>query len=136
VEIEDEVINFLVNDFLDFLRGKEMSMERVSWEYIKGVSALQNYMNMLGIAIGEALPNEGVRRSSGWTWQGFSFNESDLWVGIRFRNPLILSFENNGGNDPTFKKDLNLEDIHFFSLDAGKQLEELISFISENYQKV
>jgi len=134
VEIEDEVINYFVNEFLDFLRGKEMSMERVSWEYIKGVPAIRILANMVGVAVAEALPEEKTRRTAGWNWIGYYLGEgTDLWVGVRYADHLHLVMENDNGNEPTFKKDLDLSEIHFFSLDAGEQLEEIIKFISASY---
>ena len=134
LEIEDEIINFLVNEFLDFLRGKEMSMERVSWEYIKGVLALRSLADMVGVAVAEAFPEERTRRTAGWNWIGYYLGEgTDLWVGVRYANHLQLVMENNNGNEPTFKKDLDLSEIHFFSLAAGEQLEEIIRFISASY---
>ena len=134
LEFEDEVSNFLVNEFLDFLKGKEMSMERVSWEYIKGVPALRSLANMVGVAVAEALPEEKTRRTAGWNWIGYYLGEgTDLWVGVRYADHLHLVMENDNGNEPTFKKDLDLSEIHFFSLDAGEQLEEIIKFISASY---
>ena len=134
LEIEDDVASFLIKGFLDFLRGKEMSMERVSWEYIKGVPALRSLANMIGVAVAEALPEEKTRRTAGWNWIGYYLGEgTDLWVGVRYADHLQIVMENDNGNEPTFSRELNLSSVHFFSLDAGEQLERLIEFIKENY---
>lgn len=134
MQLEGETASYLVNQFLDFLIEKEMSMEKVGWEYMEGVPAFVNLINMLGTAIAEALPEEKVKRTAGWNWMGYYVGEgSDLWIGVWYRNPLILTFENNGGNNPTFSRKLSLPEIHFFSLSSGEQLESIIKFVNESY---
>jgi hypothetical protein len=128
VQIEDEVTDFLVRQFLTFLKEKEMSMEKVTWEYIQGVPAMLNLVNMISTAIAEASPESSVRKTVGASWAGFYIN-GQLFVGFRFANSLVIVFENDNGNNPTFKRDLSLEQAHFFSLTAGEQLECLIEFI-------
>jgi hypothetical protein len=128
VQIEDEVTDFLVRQFLTFLKEKEMSMEKVTWEYIQGVPAMLNLVNMISTAVAEASPESSVRKTVGASWAGFYIN-GQLFVGFRFANSLVIVFENDNGNNPTFKRDLSLEQAHFFSLTAGEQLECLIEFI-------
>jgi len=132
-DIHDEVVIFLVDQFLGFLEEKEMSMEKVTWEYIQGMPAMVNLVNMLGIAIAEALPEEKTRRTAGWNWIGYYLGEgTDVWVGIRYKEPLKIVFENNNGNNPTLQQELILMDAHFFSLTAGEQLECLIDFVGNS----
>lgn len=136
IVVEDSVLEFLIDQFLEFLRLKDMSMEKITWEYIKGVPSFHNFANMLGIALAEALPKEKTRRTAGWNWIGYYIGEgTDLWVGFRYKDHMKVVIENNNGNDPTFHEEISLEEAHFFSLNAGEQLECLIKFISESYSK-
>jgi hypothetical protein len=132
----DPVAKHLVNQFLEFLRQKEMTMEKVNWEYMEGVPAMINLANMLYTAIAEALPEEKWRRTAGWNWIGYYIGSNPpVFTGIRYHNPLIITFENNGGTNPSFTRDLPLPQVHFFSLTAGEQLECLIKFTQESYSE-
>jgi len=56
IKTSNEVIQFMIENFLYFLKEKEMSMEKVTWEFIQGVPAIVNLAKMLGTAISEAYP--------------------------------------------------------------------------------
>ncbi|MGC1378440.1 MAG: PD-(D/E)XK nuclease family protein [Anaerolineales bacterium] len=128
------VVDYHVYQFLDFLREKEMCMEKITWEYMEGVPAMVNLASMLGTALAEALPEEKSRKTAGWNWIGYYIGEgTDIWVGFRYREALKIVFENQNGNKPSFHNELSLPDKHFFSLSAGEQLECLIKFITETY---
>jgi hypothetical protein len=131
-DFKNDIVNHTIQQFLEFLREKEMSMEKITWEYIEGVQAMRNLLSMLGTAIAEADPSLGVKKTMGWSWAGY-YLEGNIFLGFRYEDNLIISFENNGGDNPTFKRDLDLEQVHFFSLRAGEQLECLIDFIKETY---
>jgi hypothetical protein len=124
---DDQVGNFLVEQFLIFLEDKQMSLEQIKWEYINGVPALVAFGNLLEVALIEAIPDVKLKKNAGWTWRGFGFE--NIWCGIRFDNPLILVYENNSGSNPSYKKDLDLNKAHFFSLTQSEQLECLVSFV-------
>lgn len=126
----DEVCIYLIEEFVRFLEGKQMSLERVGWEYINGVSSLVALGNMLEVAILETRPEIALRRTGGSSWLGFRLND-ELYCGIRYTTPLVIVFENNGGTDPTYKHDLDLEHVHFFSLNQAEQLECLVKFIDD-----
>jgi hypothetical protein len=130
-EFNDDTVDYIVQQFLEFLAEKEMSMEKITWEYIDGVPAMKNLLNMLGTAIAEADPNLGVKKTLGWHWGGY-YIEGIIFIGFRFDNNITISFEDNTGTDPTFKRDLDLEQAHFFSLSSGEQLECLIDFIKRS----
>ena len=135
-DIKDEVALFLVEQFIEFLKEKEMSMEKISWEYMEGVPALVNLANMIRTAIAEALPEEQYRRTAGWNWIGYYLGEdTDIFIGLRYKEPLRIVFENDRGNEPTFQRELVLPDVHFFSLTAGEQLESLIKFVRTSFEE-
>ena len=130
---EDEVLDFLIKAFLDFLEEKRMSLQRISWEYEKGVLSLIDFATMLEAAILEVISDMKVQKTGGWSWRGFYLDRDNrnLFVGIRYDEPSVLVFENNGGTNPTFQRSLKFNDVHFFSLDAGDQFETIIRFVSD-----
>lgn len=133
-DLKDEISRYLVVQFLDFLKQKDMSMEKVTWEYIKGLPAMMNLLSMMATAIAEVNPEFNVRKTIGAAWAGYYIND-DLFIGFRFSTHMSITLENDRGYNPTFKRELELEAIHFFSLSAGEQLESLIRFIETSIQE-
>ena len=125
-----EICNFLVQEFLFFLEEKQMSLKQISWEYIKGVPSLVALSNLLEIAISETIPDFKLKKTGGSSWLGFNL-EATYFCGVRYSDPLTIVFENNCGTNPTYKKNLDLNDVHFFSLNQAEQLECLTNFIQE-----
>ena len=69
-KVKDPISVYLIDSFNSFLEVKQMSLQKVEWEYINGVSALNNLINMIEIAIqGASLPIYG--KSPGWDFKGF-----------------------------------------------------------------
>ncbi len=132
-DFQDEVVKYLVEQFLDFLKEKEMSMEKITWEYIQGVPAMLNLVTMIGTAISEVFPESSTKKTVGASWAGYYVE--GIFIGFRYASPLLIVFENDTGNNPTFKRDLHLEKVHFFSLTAGDQLECLIDFVGNSFEE-
>lgn len=132
INSKDQIVTYLIRQFIEFLKDKDMSMEKITWEYMRGLPAMKNFLDMLGAAISEANPELTTKKTIGWSWGGY-YLEGSIFIGIRFSNHLIVTFENDTGNNPSFTKTLSLEETHFFSLSAGEQLEILVSFIKESY---
>lgn len=133
IDIHDEITGYMIEQFLEFLKEKGMNMEKVTWEYIQGVPAMVNLVNMIGTALSEVAPETSARKTVGASWAGYYFDKE--FIGFRYVDPLIVVFENDNGNSPTFKRDLYLEKAHFFSLTAGEQLECLINFVRDSLQQ-
>ena len=129
----DDVVIYLVDQFLDFLQEKEMSMEKITWEYIQGMPAMVNLVNMIGTALSEFAPESSTKKTIGASWAGYYMD--GFFIGFRYVNPLQIVCENDTGTNPTFKRELGLEKAHFFSLTAGEQLECLITFVSGSFQE-
>ena len=51
---KDPSNTYLIDSFNCFLEGKQMSIQKVGWEYINGVPALINMLNMIEVAIESA----------------------------------------------------------------------------------
>jgi hypothetical protein len=129
--LEDPVGSYLVESLLGLLEEKKMSTEEVTWEYINGVPALVALTDMLEVAIGEVMPDARPNRTAGWGWRGFRL-WGEYWTGIRYAEPLLVVFENDRANPPfTYRLDLDLAQVHFFSLSRGEQLERLVEFLQQ-----
>lgn len=132
LDISDSVTRFLIDGFLEFLERKGMSIDKVTWEYIQGVPAMLRLSQMLEAAITDSL-RVGFKRTAGWSWRGFYIPKS-LFCGFRYDCHLLIVCEGNNGNAPVgYKRDFDLEAVHFFSLSAGEQLELVTQFITEAY---
>ncbi len=146
---QNPVSGYLIESFMSFLEVKQMSIQKVGWEYINGVPALTNLINMIEVAIqGAPLPIYG--KSPGWDFKGFYVESKEFWCGIHYNNPLIITFEMMDKKKFNAKPvetpsytvkegryrmwfSLQLEDKHFFSLDKDEQLEEITKFVKTAY---
>ena len=126
---ENEILEYFINDFLTFLEEKNMSLQRIKWEFESGVGSLIDLTTMLEAGIGELLNNLKIKRTAGWSWRGFYLDDT-YFLGIRYENAVVISFEDNLGTNPDLKMDLDLKSEHFFSLDSGEQFECILNFIN------
>jgi hypothetical protein len=127
LEIEDDLASHYVSQFTEFLEGKAMGVQKVSWEYENGIKSMLVLTNLLETAVSESWPESSIRHTAGWSWRGLYVD--DYFVGIRFDEPTLLVFENDMAKNPSYKANLDLRDAHFHSLDAGEQLETLVEFL-------
>jgi len=125
----DPIAMHYIRALQTFLEEKKMSLNQVTWEYIRGMEALLNLTTMLEAAIREAMPGSELRLSFGWNWRGFF--AGDVWCGVRHDRPLVVAFENKGGTNPTYKRDLDLDKAHFFCLSKDEQFETLVDFVRQ-----
>jgi len=140
-----EVGKFLINQFIGFLEGKQMAIQRVGWEYTNGIRAFLNLVNMIGIAI-EDLGIKIYQKTAGWEWRGYYLEGRDEFCGVYFEEPdsiYLFSFgllsykpQEKDFRFPFYEDDggtyfeLALEDAHFFALQKDEQLDILKKFIS------
>jgi len=153
VNVKNHVSMYLIKSFISFLEEKQMSIQKIGWEYINGVPALNNLLNMLEVAIKSNSINT-YKRSHGWTekesYQGFYLGGKELWCGVDMMDPMHLEFvvynkknlavENLKTPSYPIKEDsssilflLDLNKIHFFSLDKDEQLNEITKFIKKSF---
>jgi len=60
-----------------------------------------------------------------------------VWFGVRYHDPLVVVFEDNRGYNPvTYRRDLDLEKQHFFSLNKDEQFELLVTFLKRAWEDV
>ena len=131
---EDAVVLHLIADFRSFLEEKQMSLNKVAWQYEDGIRALIDLTTMLEAAVLVAFDKAKVQRTGGWGWRGFVV-DNKYFLGIRHDNPMILTFEDNKGTNPTFVERLDLSSAHFFSLHSQEQFEALTVFLRSVREK-
>jgi len=149
LEPQHAVSTYLINSFNSFLEDKRMSIEKVTSEYINGMPAFNNLINMIEAAIkGVGIPlHKSHPRAAVWDSKGFWLENKKYYCGIYYNAPLTLIFKAFNKKDldigkvasPTYPIReafasiwfmLQLEDMHLFSLDKDRQLEEITKFIS------
>lgn len=138
LKCKNPISGYLVESFLKFLEVKNMTVQKVSWEYIKGFSAFKNLINMLTVAT-ETVSLK-LRKSSGWDCTGYYIESDRIFCGIYHDNPLSIVIEvyseaYNKKNKTIYSSSLDFEPIHFFSLGKDEQLEKIAQFIKEKYKE-
>jgi hypothetical protein len=148
---------YLVDQFLDFLTARNMTMEQVTWQLAGGVYALRALWNMMY----EAAHNCELRAqpSISHDWWGLNLEKKSYWFGINLDKPEILCFYTEkrrvnkelaerlpvGGVHPREDKtgyywerllDLGSEKVHFFACPKASQLQRLESFLRECLETV
>ena len=66
-----------------------MSIQKVGWEYINGVPAFNNLINM----IEEAIQSASLRvyqKSAAWDAKAFWLENKRFWCGIYYDEPLVV----------------------------------------------
>ncbi len=146
---KDPISVYLIESFKSFLEVKQMSIQKVGWEYINGVPAFNNLITMIELAI-QGIPLRIHQKSAGWDFKGFYVESTEFWCGIYYDNPSVVtlelidkkkfnvdlveepSYEVREGRERLWFR-LPLEEIHFFSLDKDEQLEEITKFVKKAY---
>lgn len=151
------VSQYLVEQFLGFLKGRSMTMSQVTWELPGGVRALRSLTDMLS----EAAQACGVQAQPWGTreWMGVNLAGKQYSAGIYFSRPEALLFETYRrkvdkdkaerlGVGSVFEledksgfgwaRELNLEseDVHFFARSKPSQMQLLEGFLRESLELV
>ena len=134
LKVENPINEYLIKSFLKFLEVKNMSIQKIPWEYINGTPAFKNFINMLEVSI-QAASLKVYKKSAGWDWMGFYIENKKKFCGIYYDKPLLLKFEVYAEKKTVSTATLNLESIHFFSLDKDEQLNQLTQFIKKCYKE-
>jgi hypothetical protein len=151
----DPEVNYLIVQFLNFLRERNVTMERVGWELENGVRSWSSLMSMAQ----EAVSSLGYVPVStfGKDWVGWYFQEKDVqgrrlgqslfYLGAYWDKPKILVFQTEGVIVPSNffdiakcgkmmgptkwsnELDLDSEEIHFFAKSESSQLQTVLKFL-------
>ena len=63
INTTNDVCNYFIKDFSNFLEEKKMILKKVSWEYIKGVEQMITLIYMLETALSDVLPNQQIKKN-------------------------------------------------------------------------
>jgi len=130
-KILDPVCKFLIMAFIQYLEVTKMAIQRVSWEYEKGILAFNNLIQMMEVAIRDA-KLKIYRVSSGWDAKGYYVESTKFFCGIYFDNPLIICYEKYNGKIKIETERLNLGSSTFFCQNANEQTRIIRDFVATN----
>ena len=152
----DPVVDYLITDFLIFLGGIDMTVDKVGFELVSGVQHLRNMQSL----VREALELEsGVRPHSSGSMDTLSYYVPDskgtmaFAAILYFDNPGSLVFEAHDGFISTDSDlsdgwdvphkgwrrrelDLTAEEVHFFALSVSSQTALVRKFLRECLDQV
>ncbi len=152
VEAVNEIAGFLVRQFLDFLRERNMNLTQVGKYMPEGVRALANMLTMLYEAASAC--KVSTEKSSGWKYIGFVLDGNKYWIGLGYDDPEKLVFATRCRIDPEAaallnegelteenwvpgryrwvrRAELASESVHFFERSKVSQMRWLESFLRE-----
>jgi hypothetical protein len=148
----DPLTKFVLDQFFDFLRARNMTLAHVSHAMPGGVHALANFLNMLVEAV--AACKVSATKNAGWDYIGLKV-DGKFWVGIYFTDPDKLRFVTSckiqrdaaealgvgevweeswipGRNRWVRSAELGSEEIHFYSRTKVSQMQWLQKFVIES----
>ena len=131
--IQDSISKYLRGEFNSFLKEKQMTIEKVDWEYMKGMQALVNLMSMIESGI-KSINLTIAPRAQGNESIGRYFGGTDYWCGIIYSQPLELQFNIRDKarydvkfiEDSTYGDILNNREILYFHTKSGR---DYVSFL-------
>ncbi len=147
----DPICTYLMESFNSFLEEKQMSIQKVSWEYLNGIRAFNNLINMIEVAIKDVgIPVH--TRIAAWDSKALWLDRKKHWCGVYYDQPLVVVFKTFHKRDLDMKRveapsypvkealesiwfQLQLKDKHFFSLEKDKQLDEITEFVKTAYKE-
>ena len=148
--VAGELPAFLVQQFLDFLEARGMTLTQVGKFMPEGLRALSSLMNMLTEAASAC--EVTATSSTGSDYFGLRLDKSKYWIGVNFSDPENLWFGTRCKIDPAAAEalgvgeldeeswipgrarwwrnlDLESEPVHFFSRSKVSQMECLEGFL-------
>jgi hypothetical protein len=148
-ELKSEDTKYIVNQFLDFLKGRNMTIEPVCSEYLGGIHAFRSLLNMVGEAIASQKIPVSLHKGT-WDYLGYYLDTNKYFVGIYFESPNLIRFEADTKfiSDTSQVKeaqgerwiiigelDLAAAEQHFFTLSKASQFQCIEAFVREGWNK-
>jgi len=158
VPTDDAVASYLVCEFARFLKEKGMAIRKVGWELAPGLVAFGDFIAVLDAAWERAdiKARKGPPRGTA-TYFGWMIDSPKYWLGVSYEErPLRLCFQLCRGCSAAVKEqagkvvpagatsfegdsfflDLEDENVCFFALGEGRQIDALTEFIRSCYARV
>jgi hypothetical protein len=152
--ITNQISKYLVEQFIGFLKARNMTMEQVGWELGRGIQALQNLLDML-YEVASACKVQAEKQTS-WEDIGYNLDKRKYWVGIHYPDqPVSLAFFTRCPIDKSKAERLGIgqvrtdvvwaadkmawanwlsldsEEIHFFARSKASQMQCLETFLMQ-----
>ena len=152
--VRDDVNQFLVQQFIEFLRARNITMDKVGSELPKGMHSLRSVLSM----IDEGLDAKKLwtKRFGSWDSIGYFVTTSHQFVGIYFDRPDAIVFERyfgppikesglSGLTDADSKKQTGWQvinelaltsphDTTFFDLPRDDQIKQIANFLCHSFE--
>ena len=135
--VDDAVVRFLVQQFCLYLEEKAMSLNKVSRDYVDGLSAFRSLMGLIAAAL-ERNGLTKLRNSAGQDWQGFYVGKHDndkFGAFVYYSNPTVVVYEIARNTSVIFHKELDLDANGFYQGDVDMQLECLSGFFRRSHSE-
>ncbi|SFI05228.1 PD-(D/E)XK nuclease family protein [Planctomicrobium piriforme] len=160
--IVDSVGAYLVEQYVEFLKERGMSIDQVTWEMTEGIRAFRNLIEMMREAVSAA----GWKPVStqGWDWIGYYINPANsssnkeklYYIGCNYKEPTKITFQTyqldivaeaaeilgrgevlpnpyaTAGLKWTDTLVIDSEEVHFFALSRERQLQKLEQFVADS----
>jgi hypothetical protein len=142
--------------FVEYLRIRGMTMDRVTWELKNGVRAARNLIDMLREVLLGVVGSK-ITKTTGWEWVGFYIQDKKAWLGIYWESPTLLRFSTENitfsleraadigygqveehkwtpdGRRWFYEIDLESEEEHFFARSRANQMLRLEAFVRKGF---
>ncbi len=145
-EAAGELSGFLMRQFLDFLKERNMTLTHVDKYMPEGLRALSSLLNMLFEVA--AACKTSPKKAAAWDYIGLSLERNKYWVGLYYEAPEELVFETvhcrinpeaatrlgvGESDEENWWRgvELDSEPVHFFSRDKVSQMRWLQNFLRE-----
>ena len=150
---QNEESRCLTEQFIEYLKERGLTMERVDWELVRGLKACNHLLAMLESVLKEL--DVPLKAGVGRDFTGFYLERSKYWVGVYYEEPGLLEFDTQkvpidaaraqqagagevvAGNpwlrgESYWRNRLNLEaeSVHFFALSKESQRKVIKQFMT------
>jgi hypothetical protein len=147
--ISDSDTTYLATQFTGYLRGRNMTMEKVGYELGKGIESLFNLLAMMG----EALQGKVTVRFASWQIIAFNISKAKYYLYIDWRTPQFVKFYTacpinkeqadalgfgqtyvDGISRWRHELDLASAEVHFYALSKADQMQCIQEFVQKCLQ--
>jgi hypothetical protein len=146
-ETGEPVEKYLVREIIGYMEDKGMSIEKVTFELVRGMEMLNNLFPQIKAAIEDRKPSE--RNASGQ--MGYDLLGGAGWVGNLYeghrlvfvhRNPSVIKhieekkLQGFGMEEKEMRSSFDFEERRYFCLSAEEQVKAIKEWVDENYRLI
>ena len=148
--LTSETSFYVVSQFVEFLKGRGLAMDRVSWELVDGLRSFQSLMGLINEVL--VTNNFETTKTVGHEYYGYYFEGKKFYLGMYYNEPHQIVFETQSifTIDETeniefgeirygrwyYKLDMQSEEHYFFARSKSSQMECLDQFLKKSLNYV